>query len=130
MGDSQTGEKIIPTMFSHCCEGSEPHIRLPAKGLGIPRECNLKGQGNLIIEFPQDWDKQKFHSWRAQAKSCMHQDQRKEIVNSQRLNQSYLLVLEGLLWRCVSAGAHHGNRGTVSSSPGMSPLEVSLGGHH
>ena len=34
-----------------------------------------------------------------------------------RLNQNHLLVLEGLLWRRGSAGAHHRDRGT-----GRSPL--------
>ena len=35
-------------------------------------------------------------------------------------DQSYLLVLESLLWRHVSAVAHHGDRsnGSSSSSPG------------
>ena len=42
------------------------------KGLGIPRES--EGQRGLIIGLPQDWGKQRLQSWRAQIKSCMHQD--------------------------------------------------------
>ena len=33
--------------FSHCCEGSKPHVRLPSlvtKGLGIPWESDLEDQ--------------------------------------------------------------------------------------
>ena len=35
-----------------------------------------------------------------------------------RLNQIYLPVLKGLLWRCGLAAAHNRERGTDSSSPG------------
>ena len=35
-----------------------------------------------------------------------------------KLNQNYLLVLEGLLWGCGSAGAHHRDGGTGSSCLG------------
>ena len=59
---------IILKKFSHCCEGSEP--QLPslgglAQGLGIPRDSDFEGQHDLITGLPQDWDKQKLHSWRA-----------------------------------------------------------------
>ena len=43
-----------------------------------------------------------------------------------RLNQTYLLVLEGLLWRRGLAVAHCGDRGTGSSSPGRCPLVWAL----
>ena len=43
-----------------------------------------------------------------------------------RLNQTYLLVLEGLLWRHGSEMARHGGRGTDSSSLGRSPLVLVL----
>ena len=39
-----------------------------------------------------------------------------------RQNQTYLLVLEGLLWRCGLSVAHCGDRGTGSSSPGRCSL--------
>ena len=39
-----------------------------------------------------------------------------------RLNQSYLLVLDGFLWRHGSGGVQHRDSGTGSSSLGMSPL--------
>jgi hypothetical protein len=72
---------MILKKFSHCCESSEPHIRLPnlgnlIKGLGIPRESDLEGQRALIIVLPQDWRKQRLHSWRAQTQSHTHHDPR------------------------------------------------------
>jgi len=44
------------------------------KGLGILRESDTEGQQNLIMGLPQDWGKQRFHSWKTQTKSCVHQD--------------------------------------------------------
>ena len=53
--------RIIRKKFSHCHKGSRSHIRLanwdPAKG--TPRETDFEGQQDLIIEFPQDWGKER-----------------------------------------------------------------------
>ena len=38
------------------------------KGLGIPKESDLKGQWDLIIRLPLDRGKQRLQSWRAQTK--------------------------------------------------------------
>ena len=46
----------------------------------------------------------------------------KEQWRHRRLNPNYLLVLEGPLWRCRSAGAHHRDGNTGNRSPGSSPL--------
>ena len=57
----------------------------------------------------------------------MHQDPRERSSDPhRRLNQTYLLVLEGLLWRHGLEMAHHGGRGTDSSSLGRSPLVLVL----
>ena len=46
-----------------------------------------------------------------------------------RLNQKYLLVLEGLLWKCGLERAHHRDGDTDTSSLGRCPLGVNpLGG--
>ena len=76
-GQPPNWRTIILKKFSHCCEGSEP--QLPslgglAQGLGIPRDSDFEGQHDLITGLPQDWDKQKLHSWRAQTKFCSYQD--------------------------------------------------------
>ena len=118
IGDPQNLRTILPQKFSHCCEDSQLHVRLPSlgnliKGLGIPRKSDLESQWDLIIGVPQDWGKQRLQSWRAQTKSCVHQDP--EEWPHRGLNQTYLLVLEGLLWRCGSAGAHHRDMALVAA---------------
>ena len=96
---------IILNKFFHCCEDSEPLIRLPS--LGIQQRK---------WEYPQDWVKQKLLSWNAHTKSSAHQNPEGRSSDSQRkLNQNCLLVLEGLLWQHGSAGAHHRDGGTGSS---------------
>ena len=51
---------------------------------------------------------------------------RKEQWPHRRLSQNQLLVLEGLLWRHWSTGAHHRDEGTGSCSPGRLPLVLTL----
>ena len=51
---------------------------------------------------------------------------RKEQWPHRRLSQNYLLVLEGLLWRHGSTGAHHRDGGTGSCSPGRLPWVLTL----
>ena len=89
----------------------------------IPRESDLEGQWNLIIGLPQDWGKQRLQSWKAQTKSCMHQDpeERSRDPTGDWIKIS-LLVLEVLLWRPGSAGAHHRDGGTSSSKSRRSPM--------
>ena len=75
-------------MISHCCEGSEPHVRVPSlgrnKGLEIPRESGLERQQDLIIGLPGDCGKQRLQSWRAQTKLCTHQDLEKRYSDPTR----------------------------------------------
>ena len=56
--------------------------------------------------------------------------QRKGAVTLRRLNQSYLLVLEGLLWRCGLAGAHcrdsHWKQQSWKVPLGLVLLEVTI----
>ena len=103
---------ITPKKFS-CCEGSEPHVRLPSledltKELGIPRESDLEGQQDLIKRFPQDWEKQRPQSWGAQTKPCIPQDAGKEQWLHRSLKQNYQPVLEGpcggVVWQGPTTG--------------------------
>ena len=65
----------------------------------------------------------RLHTGRAQTKSRMHQDPEERSRDPPRkLNQIYLLVLEGLMWRHWSAVAHCRDRGTGSNSPERGPL--------
>ena len=52
--------------------------------------------------------------------------QRRGTMTPWRLNQSYLLVLEGLLWRRGSAGAHHRDGGTGRSPVLWTLLEFAV----
>jgi len=48
---------IIPKMFSHCCEGSEPHVRLPSLEI---QQMDYKYPGYLTLK-PSGIDLQDFH---------------------------------------------------------------------
>ena len=104
------------------CQASQPGD--PTKRLGIPRESDLEGQQDLIIGLSLDSGKQsgRLQSWMAQTKSRTQQERGKKQRPCRRLNQNYLLVLEGLLWRHGSSEAHHRDRGHGRSNPGRSSL--------
>ena len=94
------------------------------KGLGIPRGSDFEGQWDLIIGLLQGSGKQRLNSWEAQTNKilCAQRPREKQQWPHQRLNQTYLRVLEGLLWRCGLAAAHCGDGGASSNSPGRGPL--------
>ena len=50
----------------------------------------------------------------------------KDERHHKRLNQAYLVVLEGFLWSHGLAVAHHRDGDTGSSSPGCALLEVTI----
>lgn len=69
---------IIKKKFSHCCEGSESHIRLPSLGI---RQRDWEPPGNLTRKTSRIWLQDfhrtggnRFQFWMAQTKPCMHQD--------------------------------------------------------
>ena len=120
---------IIPKNFSHCYEGSEPHVRLPS--LGIQQRT-----GNPFVQGIWSWRPVGFGHKTSTGlgetetpvlegtSKVLHvpRPRGKEQWPHRRRNQNYLLVLEGLLWRHGLAGAHHRNGGTDSSCLGRSPL--------
>ena len=75
----------------------------PIKALGIPREPDLDGPRDLTTGLPQDWGN-RLQSWRAQRILHTPRPRGEEQWSHWRLNQTYLLVLEGLLRRRGSAG--------------------------
>ena len=97
---------IIPTQFSQFCEGSNPTSGFPAWGSDKARESGVEGQWDLIIGFPEDWEKQRLQ-YGGPHFACT-KTQRRGAGTHRKLNQNYLLVLEGLLWRHWLAGAHQG----------------------
>ena len=69
---------ITSKMFSHSCEGSKPHVRLPSLGSW---QRDWESPGNLTVKASRLWlqdshrtGKQRPHCWRAQTKSCVLQD--------------------------------------------------------
>ena len=105
--------------FWTSCQASQPGD--PTKGLGIPRESGLEGQGDLIIGLLQDWGKQTSLSGGTNKVSSAPRPKGKEQWPHRRLDQNYLQVLKSLLWRHGSAGAHHRMWGTGNSSLGRAP---------
>ena len=103
----------------------EPRIRLHqsgelTKGLGIPRESDLSSAG-----FDH-----KTYTGMGETDSSLggHKQnlagtkiQRKGAVTPRKLNQNYMLVLEGLLWRPGSAGAATGT-GALAAAVWEGPL--------
>ena len=128
---------IIPKKFSHCFESSEtPHQASQpgylAKELGILRESDFEGQWDLIAGLPQDWGKQ-IPLLVGTNKILCTPAQGKGAVPHRRLNQAYLLVLEGLLWgmgwQWLAVGTLH--QGHWHQQSWRVPLGVSpLGVHH
>ena len=77
------------------------------------------GEGRGSLECCSPWDLRVRHDWETELNWRPREN---EQWPHRRPNQNYLLVLEGLLWRCGLAGAHHRDRDTGSSGPGRSPL--------
>ena len=86
MGDSQTGEQYYQTNYALLwklwipCQAFQTEN--PTNGLGIPKESGCGCQKDLTIGLPHDWGKQRLQSWRAQTKSCAHQDPEERSHNS------------------------------------------------
>ena len=129
---------VIPK-FSHCCQGSEGHLPAwgPGRGTENPQgiwpwrpvgfdyktSIELGETDTLVLDGTKNpKSKKQKNNPRA------HQDSEERSTDSlqRKLNQNYLLVLKGLLWRCRSAGAHHRDGDTGSSCLGRSPLVKTL----
>ena len=114
MGDSQTGEHI-PQKSTHWSEGSKPHIRLPNLGAWQREEeflenQTLKASGIWLQDFGGTGGKKDSTLGGHTQSSVCIRTQGKEQWLHRRLNQTHLLVLEGLLQRRGVAVAHQGTR--------------------
>ena len=87
-------------MFSHCNEGSEPHIRVRILGGSGNRTRNpqriwlWRSAGFDYITYP-GWGKAETPSWRTHKVLCIEGPRGKQQW-PRRLKQAYLLVLAGL----------------------------------
>ena len=123
--DSNTKEVLLLLQrFWDPCQASQPGYL--AKGLRILIETDLECQWNLTIELPQNWGKQRLHSWRVQTKSCVCQDPGER---NGHLTEDYLLSAGGcpVGWPWLTAGM-----GALAAAvQGGAPWHMSpLGVHH
>ena len=122
---------IIPQKFSHRSESSEPHVRLPSLGVWqqeeeLPETLALKASRVWLQEFHRTGGNRNSTRGRAHTRSHVHQDPGKKQRPHNRLGQTYLLVLEGLLQRREAAVAHCGDKDTGEYSLAWALLEATV----
>ena len=120
---------IIPKKFSHCCKGSEPHVRLSS--LGIQQRDWKSG---IWLWRPVGFDYRTFTGLEDTETPpldgtnkilCIPRPRWKVQWPHRRLNQIYQLMLKGFLWRSGLVVACHGDGGKGNSSPGRGPWHKS-----
>ena len=130
VGDSQTGEHI-PWKSTHWSEGSEPHVRLPNMGVRQQEEeflenHTLKASRIWLQDFNRTgWNRDSTLGGHKHSSVCIG-TQGKEQWPHRRMNQTYLLVLEGLLQRRGVAVSHSEDKDTGSRSSGKHSLAWAL----
>ena len=122
---------LIPHKSTHWSESSEPHVRLP--NLGVQQEeeeflenQTLKSCGMWLQD--SDWTGgNRDSTLGGHTQSSVHiRTQGKEQWPQRRLNQTYLLVVEGLLQRRGVAVSHREDKDTGSRSSGKCSLVWAL----
>ena len=110
---------IIPKKFSHCCEGSRPHIMLPSLGIwqrDWESPGHLKASG-ISLKDSHRTVGNRVHSWGHQQNLVCTRTQGKGPVSPQETN------LPMSVWGSPAehglAVAHCGVQGIGSSSPGI-----------
>ena len=108
------GNKIA-NAISHCCEDSEPLVRLSSL---VIQQRDWESPGSLAgfdYRTPKGLRETETPVLEGTNKIlCTPRPRGEEQRPCRRLNQNYLLVLEGILWTHGSAGAHHRDGGTGS----------------
>lgn len=102
-------KEVLPLFwrFWATCQASHPGDL--TNGLGIPRESDFEGQRDLITWLLQDWGKENLQAWQAQTKPWTHQDSEERSSDLPGdWTKTTCWCWGGLLWKCWSAGAHHG----------------------
>lgn len=119
VGDPLTAEQYAKK-FSHCCEGSEPHVRFPSLEI---QQMDYKYPGYLTLKpvglncRTQDWAETE-----TPKQKHVHQDQGERAVTLQETEPDLPARVEGMLWRCELVVVHQGEwgRGQGTSCPGVS----------
>ena len=89
-----------------------------SKGRRTPRASGFEGQWGLIAGIPQDWGKQKLHSWREHTRSSVHQDPGKKAVTSSETGPDLPASPGGSPAEAGVAVAHCRDKDTGSGSSG------------
>ena len=113
----------MPKKFFHCCKASELHVRLPSLGIlqrywGSQRNLSLNDSGILLQEFHRIGEIETPRLRGHEQNLACTKTQRKAAVTPQETEPKLPAIVEGLLWRCGSAGAHDRDTGTGNSSLG------------
>ena len=128
MSDPQTGEQQYQRSSPTVVQVLNTTSGFPAwesdKGTGTPQGiwlCRLVGFDYRTFTGLGETETPLFEG--TNKILCTPRPRGKEQGPHRRLNKNYLLVLEGLLWRQGTAGAHYRDRGIGSIRLGRSPLE-------
>ena len=118
---------LIPQKSTHWKEGSEPHVRLPNLEARQWKEeflenQTLKASGIWLQDFDRTGGNRDSTLGGHTQSSVSIRTQGKEQWPHRRLNQTYPLVLEGLLQRRGVVVAHRGDKVTGSRSSGKYSL--------
>ena len=125
MGDSNW-RTLILQKSTHWSEGSEPHVRLPNLEVWQWEEeflenQTLKASGICLQDFDRTGGNRDSTLGGHKQSSVHVGTQGKEQWPHRRLNQTYLLVLEGLLQKRVVAVSHCEDKDTGSRRLGSTP---------
>ena len=124
---SQKLRTVITKKFSNCWEGSELHTRFPNRGIQqsdweSPGNLTQKARGIWLQDFRGLRDTETLVLEGTNKTLCAPRLREKEQWFHRRLKQNYLLALEGFLWWCALAGAHHRDGALEGSGQEWPPL--------
>ena len=115
-------EEVLPLLWRFWIPRQASQPGDLTKGLGIPRESSPEGHQDLITGLPQDWGKQGLQPWRAQSKSCTHQEPEERSSDSKETEPKLPASVGGCPIEAGSTAAPHRDGRTGGSSPGRYPL--------
>ena len=125
LGGQPTNWKIIILQkYSHRSESSGPMSGSLVWGSGTgrrnpPRTFGFENQGGLITGTPQDWGKQKCHSWSVHTRSRVHQDPGEKAVTAEEPVPDLPAGLGGSPGKVGAAVPHCGDKDKDTGGRGI-----------